>query len=77
MPAPLQLLGMRPFPCGCGRTWGCVETYTTLSGLPLLLEEMLKRHPNHELARSALPAKEKAMSLRGLAQKEDPLAMEI
>ena len=34
MPAPLHLLGARPLPCGCGRTWGCVEAYTTLSGLP-------------------------------------------
>ena len=77
MPAPLHLLGMRPFPCGCGRTWGCIESYTTLSGLPLLLEEVLKRHPGHGLAQSALSSREKAMSLRGLAQKEDPLAMEI
>src|SRR5208283_645035 len=24
MPAPLHMLGMKePFPCGCGRTWGC------------------------------------------------------
>jgi predicted NBD/HSP70 family sugar kinase len=38
---------------------------------------MLKRHPGHELARSELPPKQKAMSLRGLAQKEDALAMEI
>ncbi len=77
MPAPLHLLGIRAFPCGCGRTWGCIESYTTLSGLPHLLEEILKRHPGHELARSALPPRGKAMSLRGLAQKEDPLAMEI
>ena len=77
MPAPLHLLGMRPFPCGCGRTWGCIESYTTLSGLPHLLEEVLKRHPGHALARSEHPPREKAMSLRGLAQKEDPLAMEI
>jgi predicted NBD/HSP70 family sugar kinase len=77
MPAPLHLLGMGPFPCGCGRTWGCIEAYTTLSGLPHLLAEMLKRHPGHELARSELPPKQKAMSLRGLAQKEDALAMEI
>jgi predicted NBD/HSP70 family sugar kinase len=77
MPAPLHLLGMRPFPCGCGRTWGCIEAYTTLSGLPHLLEELLKRHPGHELARSALTPKEKAMSLRGLAQREDPLAAEV
>jgi len=78
MPAPLHLLGMKePFPCGCGRTWGCIETYTTLSGLPRLLEEMLGRHPGHELAKSPLTPKEKAMALRGLAQKEDPLATEI
>jgi predicted NBD/HSP70 family sugar kinase len=77
MPAPLQLLGMRPLPCGCGRTWGCIEAYTTLSGLPHLLEEMLKRYPDHPLATSNLPPKEKAMSLRGLAQKKDPLAVEI
>ncbi len=77
MPAPLHLLGLRALPCGCGRTWGCIEAYTTLSGLPHLLEEMLKKHPTHELARSPLAPKQKAMSLRGLAQKEDPLAMEI
>lgn len=77
MPAPLQLLGMRPLPCGCGRTWGCVEAYTTLSGMPHLVEEMLKRHPDHELATSKLSAKEKALSIRGLAQKGDPLAIEI
>jgi predicted NBD/HSP70 family sugar kinase len=77
MPAALQLLGMRVLPCGCGRTWGCVEAYTTLSGLPHLLEEMLKRHREHELARSPLSPKEKAMVLRGLAQKNDPLATEI
>jgi predicted NBD/HSP70 family sugar kinase len=78
MPAPLQLLGMKePFPCGCGRTWGCIEAYTTISGLPRLLEELLKRHPGHELAKSALTMKERALSLRGLAQKDDPLALEI
>ena len=77
MPAPLQLLGMRPLPCGCGRTWGCVEAYTTLSGMPHLVEEMLKRHPDHELDASKLTAKEKALSIRGLAQKGDPLAIEI
>ncbi len=41
MPAPLHLLGVtgKPFPCGCGRDWGCIEAYTTISGLPRLLEE--------------------------------------
>jgi predicted NBD/HSP70 family sugar kinase len=76
MPAPLQLLGMRAFPCGCGRTWGCMEAYTTLSGLPHLLDELLKKHPGHSLSTSTLSHKERAMSVRGLAQSGDPLAVE-
>jgi len=78
MPAPLHLLGMtKVFPCGCGRTWGCIETYTCLSGLPLLLAEKLEKHPDHELAKSEKTMKERAFSLRGLAQKGDQLAEEI
>lgn len=77
MPAPLQLLDTKAYPCGCGRTWGCVEVYTTISGLPYLLTERLERYPGHELAKSPLSTKEKALSLRGLAQKGDPLAVEI
>jgi len=79
MPAPLHLLGVtgKPFPCGCGRDWGCIEAYTTISGLPRLLEQKLLKYPDHELARSTAPAKEKALSLRSRAQKGDPLAVEI
>jgi glucokinase len=77
MPAPLHLLGTEAYPCGCGRTWGCVEVYTTISGLPYLLTEKLAKYPDHELAKSPLSAKEKALSLRGLAQRGDPLANEI
>jgi predicted NBD/HSP70 family sugar kinase len=79
MPAPLQLLGAtgKPLPCGCGRDWGCVEAYTTISGLPYLLAERLPKYPGHELAESTAPIKEKALSLRGRAQKGDPLALEI
>ena len=77
MPAPLHLLQIRPYPCGCGRTWGCVEVYTTLAGLPYLLADALARHPDHELARSPLGPKERVLALRGLAQKGDPLAVEI
>ncbi|MFA5264220.1 MAG: ROK family protein [Opitutaceae bacterium] len=77
MPAALHLLGMRAFPCGCGRTWGCAEIYTTLAGLPFLLEEILKKYPNHELAKSTLSPKEKAFTLRTRAQNGDPLAVEI
>lgn len=79
MPVPLQLLGLtgQPFPCGCGRDWGCVEAYTTISGLPHLLAEKLKKFPDHELARSTASAKEKVLSLRGRAQAGDPLALDI
>jgi glucokinase len=77
MPAPLHLLGAKPFPCGCGREWGCVEVYTSLSGLPYLLGEMLTRYPEHPLASSPAPMKERAFALRGLAQKGDALAVEL
>ena len=78
MPAALHLLGnIKPFKCGCGRDWGCIEAYTTISGLPQLLEEFLKKYPNHPLATSTTPVKEKAFSLRTLAQKDDPLAVDI
>ena len=74
----LHLLGgIRPLTCGCGRDWGCIEAYTTISGLPQLLAEMLKKHPGHPLATSPLPPKEKALTLRGLAQKGDALALDI
>ena len=77
--APLHLLGMtgKPFPCGCGRDWGCYEAYTTISGLPHLLAEKLLKYPDHELAKSTATPKEKALSLRTRAQKGDPLAIEI
>jgi len=78
IPAALHLLGnIRPFTCGCGRDWGCIEAYTTISGLPQLLGEMLKKYPGHPLATSPAPMKEKAFSLRTLAQQDDPLAVEI
>ena len=79
MPAPVHLLGFagKPFTCGCGRDWGCVEAYTTISGLPQLLAEKIKNHPQHELAASTASAKEKVLSLRSRAQKGDALALEI
>ena len=64
-------------PCGCGRNWGCVEAYTAISGLPHLLAEKLKKFPDHELAQSTAPMKEKVLSLRSRAQKGDALALEI
>lgn len=77
MPAPLQELGVPAYPCGCGRTWGCYEVYTTLSGLPHLLGAKLQDHPGHALAVSSDPPKVKALALRGLAQDGDPLALEL
>jgi glucokinase len=77
MPAALHLLGAKPYPCGCGRTWGCIEVYTCLSGLPYLLAEKLEQYPDHELAKSLLSMKERAFSLRGLAQRGDSLATEL
>ena len=74
MPAPLQLLGMQAVSVRMRPDWGCVEVYTTISGLPHLLDETLPKYPNHELASSPLGRKERALALRGLAQKGDPLA---
>ena len=77
MAAPVHLLGVPAYPCGCGRTWGCVEVYTTLAGLPHLLDAKLADRPDHPLAKSTATPRDKAMSLRGLAQKGDALAVEL
>lgn len=77
MPAAVHLLGLPAYRCGCGRDWGCIEAYTTISGLPQLLADVLKRHPGHELATATGTEKEKVLSLRSRAQKGDPLALEI
>lgn len=77
MPVPLHLLGLRPYRCGCGRDWGCIEAYSSISGLPQLLEDVLKKYPTHELATSSASIKDKVLSLRTRAQKGDPLALEI
>ncbi|MCX7712387.1 MAG: ROK family protein [Chthoniobacterales bacterium] len=77
MPLPIHLLGLPAFRCGCGRTWGCAEAYTTISGLSQYLDYLLPEYPNHELATSTATTKEKVLSLRARAQKEDPLALRI
>jgi glucokinase len=77
MPALLHLLCAKPYTCGCGRDWGCIEMYTCLAGLHLLLADKLEQYPDHDLAKSPLSMKERAFSLRGLAQKGDKLAQEI
>jgi glucokinase len=77
MAAPLHLLGAKPYKCGCGREWGCIELYTTLAGLGYLLEERLAARPDHPLAQSTQSLRDRALSLRGLAQSGDPLAVEL
>lgn len=77
MAAPLQELNVPAYPCGCGRTWGCIEVYTTLSGLPHLLAAKLTEYPDHLLASSPLPLNERALALRGLAQTNDSLATSL
>jgi glucokinase len=77
MPAPIHELGVPPLPCGCGRTWGCIESYTTLAGLGWLLQMKLKDYPGHPLASSHLTGKPRALELRSLAQKGDKLACEL
>jgi predicted NBD/HSP70 family sugar kinase len=79
MPAPRHLLGhgldeVPAFSCGCGRDWGCIEAYSTISGLPQYLEFFLPKFPDHPLASSSDSPKNKGLSLRGLAQKGDTLA---
>jgi glucokinase len=77
MPLPLHLLNVKPYPCGCKRTWGCVEVYTSLSGLPHLLADRLGDYPDHPLAQPGLDPRQSAFALRGLAQKGDVLALEL
>lgn len=77
IPLPIHLLGLPSFRCGCGRTWGCAEAYTSISGLPQFIEFLLPKYPEHPLASSTISPKEKALSLRGLAQEGDEMALEI
>ena len=75
--APLHLLGVEAIPCGCGRDWGCFEMYTSLAGLPALLDRAIGRYPGHVLEDPSLGKKERVMKLRGLAQEGDALALEL
>jgi len=77
MPAPYERLGLPVFRCGCGRDWGCFETYTAIAGLPQYLDHLLPKYPGHELAGSGPADKRKALTLRSLAANNDPLALEI
>jgi len=82
MPIPRHLLGhgldeVPAFRCGCGRDWGCIEAYSTISGLPQFLEFFLPHYPEHELAMSSDTLRNKGLSLRDRAQMGDPLALKI
>ena len=70
--APLHCSTRNHAPCGCGRTWGCVEVYTTLSGLPHLLAE-----PAHGDSIAPEELKQRLSGLRGSPREGDPLACEI
>lgn len=77
MQAAIHQLDVDPYPCGCGRDWGCIEVYAAISGLPYLLEDKLKEYPDHPLASSDKPMRQRALTLRGLAQNGDEMAQEL
>jgi len=82
MPVPLHYLGeglddVKPFSCGCGRTWGCIEAYSSLSGLPQYIECFLPQFPDHPFHTSTDSMKSNAFALRALAQDGDELALKI
>ena len=82
MPVPLHYLGegldkVPPFTCGCERPWGCIEAYAAISGLPQYIDFFLPQFPDHPFHHSTATPKENALSLRGLAQEEDALALKI
>lgn len=77
MPIPYASLGLPKLPCKCGRDWGCIEGYTALSGLVGLIEFFLPNYPDHTFHSGVYSKREMAMVLRGLAQEDDELALEV
>ena len=82
MPVPLHHLGegldkVKPFSCGCGRTWGCIEAYSSISGLTQYLDYFLPQFPDHPFHTSKETMKKNAFALRALAQEGDELALKI
>ena len=78
MPAPLHLLGVHRRTAADADATGVASRSTPrLSGLPELLASALTQHPEHALADSPLDARARALSLRGLAQNGDRLAMDV
>lgn len=76
-PAPHTVLGLPVFSCGCGRNWGCHEAYTALAGIPQYLRHFQHEFADHPIYRDTGNVREAALSLRGLAQREDPLALAV
>lgn len=78
VPVPLDgvLEPDQPVPvCSCGRR-GDAESVASLTAIGRnLLPYWLGRHPEHELA--ALPVAQAARQVRGLAEREDPLALRV
>lgn len=63
--------------CGCGRK-GCLETYTSATGIRRTAIEMLEQHPDYHGALSKLSWNELTSKHVGDAAKEgDPLALEV
>jgi len=77
MPMPYEMLGLPHIECTSGRAWASTEGYTALSGLGALIEFVLPNYPDHAFHTSDKTLREKALSLRGLAQEGDPLAEEV
>ncbi len=79
MIAPLHLLGLagKTFPCGCGKDWGCVEAYTTISGLPYLLAEKLLKYPTTNSSNPPRRSRKKFFRSAAARRKATVLALEI
>lgn len=61
--------------CGCGRQ-GCLETYTSASGLVRTVLYMLSEMKEPSLLRDIAPSKLTAKLITDAAKKSDPVAME-
>lgn len=77
MPAPYAELGLPAFQCGCGRSWGCFEAYTAISGLPQLVQHLRATFPQHPLCRKLHLDKADVLPLRAMAQTGDSLALKV
>lgn len=63
-------------PCGCGRR-GCLETYTSATGVARTAREMLETHREDSLLRKLDPKKITSYDVFKAAEQGDKLALEI